>query len=153
MPGSRADRSPEERKERRKEASRRSYLRHRDQTLARQRAYYEGHKVEIEVRRKAARMLRLESFRRQRCEASHRRRARLRQVVVEEIDLLEIAKRDGGKCHLCHKRVPLQEMTLDHLNPLFFGGNHTVDNVALAHGICNYRRGAGRRPAQLRLLA
>jgi 5-methylcytosine-specific restriction endonuclease McrA len=43
-------------------------------------------------------------------------------------------------------------MTLDHLIPLSKGGNHTSDNLALAHGRCNSRRGAGRIPAQLRLL-
>lgn len=59
--------------------------------------------------------------------------------------------RDAGKCHICGKKVACTAMSLDHLIPLFHGGAHTYENVALAHNRCNSRRGAGYLPAQLRL--
>jgi 5-methylcytosine-specific restriction endonuclease McrA len=66
----------------------------------------------------------------------------------------EIARRDGGECHLCGLRVDLSlsghhQMgpTIDHVIPLSLGGVDGAENVALAHWICNARRGA--RPIEV----
>lgn len=82
-----------------------------------------------------------------------RRKARLRGArQSERVSRAAIIARDRGICHICKKRVAKRDMTLDHLIPLAHGGPHTAANLAVAHKSCNSRRGAGRLPAQLRLL-
>lgn len=85
--------------------------------------------------------------------AEIRRARKLAAPVIEKIDRAAIYLRDAGKCHLCHKKVPRAVFTLDHLTPLSRGGEHSHRNLAVAHRSCNSSRGAGRRPAQLRLFA
>ena len=81
------------------------------------------------------------------------RRARQRgAAVVESIKLDDLWIRDGGICHICGKRTPRENASVDHLIPLSKSGDHSWVNVALAHRRCNSRRGAGRIPAQLRLV-
>lgn len=72
--------------------------------------------------------------------------------------MMDIAKRDGRRCHLCGKHVDMDlghmdamGPTLDHLIPVSEGGKHTPENVALAHRSCNSRRGTSG-PAQLLLV-
>lgn len=89
-----------------------------------------------------------------------RRYARIRgAAVLERIDRLAIAARDGWTCHICGRGIPKdlpplhpESLSLDHLIPLAHGGDHSAANVASAHRVCNIRRGAGRIAAQLRLL-
>jgi predicted nucleic acid-binding Zn ribbon protein len=76
----------------------------------------------------------------------------------DDIDLRDLARRDGWRCHLCGKRVLKavgqlhpKSPTADHLIPIAAGGTHTWDNVALAHRDCNMRR-SDRGNAQLRLV-
>ena len=71
---------------------------------------------------------------------------------VEKIDRQYVIARDKSICHICGKRVPAGEIELDHLVPLSRGGDHTHDNVAVSHRVCNRRRGAGHIDAQLRLI-
>jgi hypothetical protein len=59
-----------------------------------------------------------------------------------------IAKRDHYICHLCNqivdmdiKRTDKMGATIDHLLPISKGGLDTMENVALAHWICNIRKG------------
>lgn len=89
----------------------------------------------------------------------HRRRAkqiRSRRIATaarrEPIDLATVAIRDGWQCHICRRKVTRATWSLDHLVPLVHGGDHTYDNVALAHHLCNSIRGADGH-AQLRLAA
>lgn len=70
----------------------------------------------------------------------------------DPIGLPTLAKRDGWKCHLCRLTVTRKTWSIDHLIPLSDGGQHTWDNVALAHHRCNSLRGATGQ-AQLRLSA
>lgn len=79
------------------------------------------------------------------------RRAKFKTTIVEKINPLDIAERDGWRCHLCNRIVSRSTLSLDHLIPIVYGGPHIAENVALAHIRCNSRRGAGRLPAQLRL--
>ena len=81
-------------------------------------------------------------------QARHRRRARMHNAQVEEVDPLVIAKRDKYKCHICRKRVNMDldvqdiySPTMDHLIPISVGGDHTYANIRLAHRICNSRKG------------
>lgn len=80
-------------------------------------------------------------------------RRRMRMVNpdgrVEAISVHEIAERDGWSCHLCSlpvdaglKHPDPASASVDHVTPLSRGGEHTADNVRLAHLQCNVRRGA-----------
>jgi hypothetical protein len=89
-----------------------------------------------------------------RSQATAIRKARINGAsIIEKIDRNAIYERDGGICHICHRKVSKKTFTLDHLVPVVHHGDHTAINIAIAHRGCNSRRGAGRIPAQLRLLA
>lgn len=86
-----------------------------------------------------------------------RREARKRGVETESFTHLEIFRRDGWRCGLCHKKVDPKlaypdpmSASLDHIVPLAECGAHTRQNVQCAHWICNTRKrdGAG---GQMRL--
>lgn len=93
------------------------------------------------------------------CSAAHRQRAirrnakhrrRGRQRGGEVIYRRKIYDRDGGRCHLCRKRIdwslksphPLS-FTLDHVVPLAKGGRHEYANLASAHRQCNCEKSDG----------
>jgi len=72
---------------------------------------------------------------------------------VDKVDRAAVIARDRAICHICGKRVlDPKAIHLDHLVPVSKGGDHTANNLAVAHASCNLSRGAGRIPAQLRLL-
>lgn len=81
-------------------------------------------------------------------QSRHRRRARMHNAQIEQVDSRLIAKRDKYKCHICRKRVNMNldvqdiySPTMDHLIPISLGGDHTYANIRLAHRICNSRKG------------
>lgn len=50
--------------------------------------------------------------------------------------IVPIIKRDGDKCFLCG--MPLgDDITVEHLVPLSSGGPNHIDNLFLAHKLCN----------------
>jgi 5-methylcytosine-specific restriction endonuclease McrA len=69
----------------------------------------------------------------------------------DQIGLTTLAKRDGWRCHVCRRDVSRKTWSMDHLVPLSAGGSHTWENVALAHKLCNSKRGTSGA-AQLRLV-
>lgn len=95
------------------------------------------------------------------------RSARMRGAnVVEKISVDELGDRDGWVCQHCYKPVdrylsyrdatiglpnPMYK-TIDHIQPVVSGGDHSYRNTRLVHLTCNISRGAARRPAQMRLL-
>ncbi|MDD5039172.1 MAG: HNH endonuclease [Dehalococcoidales bacterium] len=58
---------------------------------------------------------------------------------------LEIFKRDQYTCQYCGKET--RQLTLDHVNPRYRGGQHTWENVVSACVYCN-RHKAGRTPQE-----
>ncbi|MBL9020580.1 MAG: HNH endonuclease [Myxococcales bacterium] len=67
-------------------------------------------------------------------------------------DLRTVAAHTDGDCHLCHESLDLdlygptghfgpETVTVDHLVPQSVGGGDEPDNLRLAHGSCNSRRG------------
>lgn len=93
-------------------------------------------------------------------EREHRLRAARPADRREWISIRIVGERDGWRCHICKKKINPNTKTLalmpslDHLNPLSTEeGTHALDNLSIAHHRCNTIRGAGRLPAQLRLIA
>lgn len=44
-------------------------------------------------------------------------------------------------CWWCHKELPLEQLTLDHLIPKSKGGTNSQENLRLACKPCNSKRG------------
>lgn len=76
-----------------------------------------------------------------------RRRARLKEAFVEDVDRDAIFQRDGGKCGICGEAIltdvghlhPLS-FHVDHVIPLALGGEHSMANCQAAHRQCNVRK-------------
>ncbi|GIH91954.1 HNH endonuclease [Planobispora siamensis] len=75
---------------------------------------------------------------------NRRRRAAKRGAPSEPYSLTEIAARDGYRCQLCRRKVNMSlkvpnrmAPTIDHVIPIFRGGDDTRANVQLAHFGCN----------------
>lgn len=82
-----------------------------------------------------------------------RRRAKINYAMIDnDITLSALFKRDGGVCHICGGRCLYEDYTtrqgqkisgdwypsIDHVVPLAKGGEHSWQNVKLAHRRCNY---------------
>lgn len=73
-----------------------------------------------------------------------RYRARKRDAFVENVNHLEVLKRDNWKCGICGQRIPKhakypdpRSASVDHVVPLNKGGLHEMKNVQASHLICN----------------
>lgn len=71
-----------------------------------------------------------------------RRRARIRKNRVEKVDYSAIWERDQGICHICGGPVESSDVHYDHVIALVNGGAHSMDNIKVAHSLCNMRKGA-----------
>ena len=82
----------------------------------------------------------------------HRRRVAIKSAMVDsDITVMGLFKRDRGVCAICGKPCDLNDYerrngyfiagnnypSVDHIIPLAKGGEHSWDNVQLAHRICN----------------
>lgn len=72
-----------------------------------------------------------------------RRRARERaaKTAAPPLSLAAVLARDGLACHLCTKAVDERLVTYDHVIPLARGGEHTIENLKVAHRSCNAWKG------------
>ncbi len=52
----------------------------------------------------------------------------IRQKIYDEAE---------GRCQLCGRKILFEEMTLDHITPLFFNGQDCVENLQCTCKICN----------------
>lgn len=74
-------------------------------------------------------------------EKEQRRRARKRNAPqIEKIDRKAVIERDNWTCYLCEQICTPQNVTLDHVIPLFRSGTHTADNLRVACRSCNARK-------------
>ena len=73
-----------------------------------------------------------------------------RQKIMNPIRISAdvIIERDGNVCHLCNSEIDLSiarnsrfGATIDHVIPVSKGGEDTLDNMRLAHWICNIKKG------------
>lgn len=71
---------------------------------------------------------------------NNRRRALKKDLFVEDVDVLEIAKAQCGICYLCSTAMG-SDITLDHIVPLTKGGPHSESNSAACHKSCNSSKG------------
>jgi 5-methylcytosine-specific restriction endonuclease McrA len=84
---------------------------------------------------------------------SNRDRARKKGVPSQYYTRQQIFNRDGYDCYLCNLPVDLTANHVqgqpgwelyphvEHVIPLALGGHDTLDNVKIAHAICNIRKG------------
>ena len=80
---------------------------------------------------------------------TNKRRARIREALVEAFDRVEVFERDGWMCALCGEPVdraatfpaPLSA-SLDHIIPISRGGTHEPSNAQCTHLRCNVIKGA-----------
>ncbi|MEU0952801.1 HNH endonuclease signature motif containing protein [Streptomyces niveus] len=78
-----------------------------------------------------------------------KRRAKVTQVTVEDVDSQTVYERDNWTCGICGEPVDRllkwpheQYPSLDHITPISKGGEHSYANTQLAHLVCNMRKGA-----------
>lgn len=53
-----------------------------------------------------------------------------------------VIARDGYVCQLCGAPVEQSDVHIDHIIPFARGGRDTLDNLQVAHSLCNLRKGA-----------
>jgi 5-methylcytosine-specific restriction endonuclease McrA len=88
-----------------------------------------------------------------------RRRARLMDAFVEDVDPIRVFEADGYRCYGCDRKCikgapnnhPLQP-TLDHVIPLSKGGTHEYTNIRTMCRQCNVRKGDRGGGEQLLLI-
>lgn len=82
----------------------------------------------------------------------NKRRALEKQITIGIISYEDIYDRDNNRCQLCGKKVTRATRSFDHIIPISLNGSHSQINLQLTHLACNVKRGAGRIPAQTRML-
>ena len=67
---------------------------------------------------------------------------------VETVTVKAVYQRDKGICQICHERVPPklrpphpESASRDHVIPVSKGGDHSFQNIVLAHLKCNVEKG------------
>lgn len=117
-----------------REAGRASYTRHRDKNIARtqnwKRANPERANEHVRIS-KARNPEHYAELARVRCS---RRRARMREAFVEDVQPLELY---DGVCGICGQDVDPFDYEVDHIVPLAKGGEHSYANSQPAHPLCN----------------
>lgn len=73
--------------------------------------------------------------------ASEDNAARRGANVVERVLPLAVLERDDGVCGICGEDVDPFDFTLDHIEPVEVGGDHSYANVQVAHRACNSKKG------------
>lgn len=95
----------------------------------------------------------LELLRERGRENTRRRRAQKLATQVDKFTDKDVRLAYGDDCYLCGqlidfklKRPHLMSPSLDHVIPLSRGGTHTLDNAAMVHLVCNFRKGVKDAP-------
>lgn len=140
----------------RRATNRAFYAIHRDEILARRRIKKQAEtKEQIEENRlyhKAYSHNWAKQNRDKRLASLNKRRALERQNEIGIISYEEIYVRDNNRCQICGKKVTKATRSFDHIVPVSLNGSHSQINIQLTHLTCNVKRGAGRLPAQTRIL-
>jgi len=83
----------------------------------------------------------------------HTYKHRPKTRIVNTARRVEIYKRDNGQCYMCHEKLPLEKIELDHLVPVSRGGTSDSKNVAVSCQFCNRSRGNRIELAQLQKIS
>ena len=121
---------------------------HPEQKRAASKAWYERNAERARELSRAWRAANIELCRALSRRQSALRRAQIYGVHYEHVTLAELWERDEGICWLCKDSVdatltwphPLS-VSVDHVIPLSKGGVHAAQNLAIAHLVCNLRKG------------
>jgi 5-methylcytosine-specific restriction enzyme A len=57
----------------------------------------------------------------------------------------EILEASAGICFYCHRHFGIENLSIDHVIPLYMGGDHSKTNVVPACLDCNFRRPKPKR--------
>lgn len=86
----------------------------------------------------------------------HMRRMRITSRPSENIYRRTVLERCNYTCQLCHQPLDMKAHrnsdwapSLDHIIPIAEGGTHTMDNVQMAHRICNSYKRDSLNPVKL----
>lgn len=120
---------------------------HKEEVIERKKVYYQAHKIECTARVKAYQLAHPDK----KTDYHARRRARKLGATTDKVSRASVYDRDGGKCHICGKKVDPKHWHLDHIIPLARGGEHSYRNVAVSCPKCNMRKHI-KAGGQLRLL-
>lgn len=66
-----------------------------------------------------------------------RQKAVTKRRIHSKKERLYIYHKYHERCALCGKAITYEELTLDHINPLYRGGTDTLDNIQAACFACN----------------
>jgi 5-methylcytosine-specific restriction endonuclease McrA len=114
----------------------------RDYYRAKSKEWRELHPERFRERKKVwSQKNRLQENARLRVLNAQRRRVMKADAIFEEVDYNEILERDNYICHICDGYVDPSQLQFDHVIPLDRGGEHTMDNVKVAHALCNQMKG------------
>lgn len=70
-------------------------------------------------------------------------------LIVERVVPLVVLERDDGECGVCGSDVdPFGDFEIDHIVAIADGGEHSYENVQLAHPACNRRKAVEERDAR-----
>lgn len=66
-------------------------------------------------------------------------RSREKQIRKKylKMDRRMIYDKAGGHCQLCGRKIPLENMSLDHIYPLSMGGADSLENLQCTCEVCN----------------
>lgn len=85
----------------------------------------------------------------QRRDAARKRRALIRDASVEDVESMAVYDRDGWTCGICSEDIPRVTIwphplspSLDHIQAISNGGNHSYSNTQASHLACNMSKGA-----------
>jgi len=67
-----------------------------------------------------------------------------------KVDLNWLYRKYRGICWICRKFCPRDQASRDHIKPESLGGGHEKENIALAHKVCNSKRGNGYKEIHFR---
>lgn len=104
----------------------------------------------VEVVRSYERVLRSASWRIEMPSVVKLRRYVRRRRIRVALSRRNIFFRDGHACQYCNSKLPIRELTCDHVMPRSQGGRTSWENMVTACGPCNRRKG-GRTPEQARM--
>ena len=69
-----------------------------------------------------------------------------RQAAFDDADRVHIKatllEKQKGLCYWCHRRMELGDQSFEHILHHYLGGPFVIGNLALAHHICNSKRGS-----------